>query len=59
MVTELKSEGESPTQTDVFAMILGKTLELYSKHHPQVMVNGEALSPEHALETIDELLGGL
>ncbi len=59
MVTQLEKEGESPTQADTFTMMLGKTLELYSKHHPQVMVNGEALSPEHALETIDDLLGGL
>ncbi|TET11619.1 MAG: DUF1156 domain-containing protein [Candidatus Thorarchaeota archaeon] len=59
MITQLKNEGESPTQADTFTMILGKTLELYSKHHPQVMVNGEPIDPEHALETIDELLGGL
>ena len=59
MVKQLEKEGEAPTQADTFAMILGKSLELYSKHHPQVMEDGEVIGPEHALETIDELLGGL
>ncbi|MHA2078677.1 MAG: DUF1156 domain-containing protein [Candidatus Thorarchaeota archaeon] len=59
MVKQLEKEGEAPTQADTFAMILGKSLELYSKHHPQVMEDGEAIGPEHALESIDELLGGL
>jgi adenine-specific DNA methylase len=59
MVKQLEKEDESPTQADTFAMILGKFLELYSKHHPQVMEDGEPIGPEHALETIDELLGGL
>jgi adenine-specific DNA methylase len=59
MVKQLERDGESPTKADTFAMILGKSLELYSKHYPQVMENGEALDVEYALETIDELLGGL
>jgi len=59
MVTQLEKEDEAPTQADTFAMILGKSLELYSKHYPRVMENGEIIDPERALETIDDLLGGL
>ena len=59
LVTQLEREGETPTQADTFAMILGKSLELYSKHYPMVMEGGEIIGPEHALKTIDELMGGL
>ena len=59
MVTQLKKEGEAPTQVDTFTMIFGKSLELYSKHYPRVMESGETIDPERALETIDDLLGGL
>jgi adenine-specific DNA methylase len=59
MVQQLEREGEAPSQADTFAMILGKSLELYSKYHPQVNEDGETIGPDQALETIDELLGSL
>ena len=59
MVTRLQSNGETPSSVDTFSMILGKCLELYSKHYPQVMDGEKVVSPEMALESIDKLLGGL
>jgi adenine-specific DNA methylase len=59
MVKQLEGDSESPSQADKFAMILGKSLEIYSKHHPHVIQDGEEIGPDQALETIDELLGGL
>jgi hypothetical protein len=40
-------------------MVLGKSLELYSKHYPNVIENGEFVDPDSALETLDDLLGSL
>ena len=59
MIRQLEREGEAPSQEDTFAMILGKSLELYSKHYPKVNENGEIVGPESALETLDDLLGSL
>ena len=58
-ITRLQSNGETPSSVDTFAMVLGKCLELYSKHYPMVMDGDKKVSPEVALESIDELLGGL
>ena len=58
-ISRLQSNGERPSSPDMFAMVLGKCLELYSKHYPMVMDGDEMISPEEALESIDELLGGL
>jgi adenine-specific DNA methylase len=58
-ITRLQNNGESPSSVDTFAMVLGKCLELYSKHYPMVMDGGEMVSPEVALKSIEELVGGL
>jgi adenine-specific DNA methylase len=59
MIKHLEKEGETPSPEDTFTMILGKSLELYSKHYPQVTEKGETIDPEQALETLDDLLGSL
>ncbi|MFW9814155.1 MAG: DUF1156 domain-containing protein [Candidatus Thorarchaeota archaeon] len=59
MIRQLEKEGETPSHEDTFAMILGKSLELYSKHHPMVTQNGKIVGPEDALEDLDDLLGSL
>jgi adenine-specific DNA methylase len=59
MTRQLEKEGEAPSQEDTFAMILGKSLEMYSKHYPKVTENGKTIDPESALETLDDLLGSL
>ncbi len=59
IIKQLEGEGEMPSPEDIFAMTLGKSLELYSKHYPKVTERGEAIGPENALETLDDLLGGL
>jgi hypothetical protein len=58
-IARLQSNGESPSSVDTFAIVLGKSLELYSKHYPHVMDGDTIVSPEMALESIEELLGGL
>jgi len=58
-ITRLQKNGESPSSVDMFAMVLGKCLELYSKHYPMVMDSGKMVNPEMALKSIEELLGGL
>ena len=58
-VTRLQNNGETPSSLDTFAIVLGKCLELYSKHYPYVMDGDSIVSPEMALESIRELLGGL
>ncbi len=59
MIRQLEKEGETPSPEDTFAMILGKSLELYSKHYPKVTEGEEDVAPEDALETLDDLLGSL
>ena len=58
-ITRLQNNGETPSSVDTFAMVLGKCLELYSKHYPMVMDGDKVVSPEVALESIEELLGCL
>ncbi len=59
MKVRLQRNGETPSSVDMFAMVLGKCLELYSKHYPMVMDGDTVVGPEVALESIEELLGGL
>jgi len=58
-LTSLQKNGESPSSIDMFVMVLGKCLELYSKHYPMVMDGDRMVNPEMALKSIEELLGGL
>jgi putative DNA methylase len=58
-LTSLQDNGEAPSSVDIFVIVLGKLLELYSKHYPMVTDDGRTISPEMALESINELLGGL
>ena len=59
MKVRLQKNGETPSSVDMFAMVLGKCLELYSKHYPMVMDGDTVVGPEVALDSIEELLGGL
>lgn len=58
-ITQLQDNGEAPSSADVFAIVLGKCLELYSKHYPMVMDGDEVVGPEMAIESIEKLLGSL
>jgi putative DNA methylase len=58
-IAGLQTNGETPSPVDMFAMVLGKCLELYSKHYPMVMDGDKVVDPETALESIERLLGGL
>jgi putative DNA methylase len=58
-ITQLKSNGEMLTSSDMFAIALGKCLELYSKHYPMVIDGDKVVEPEMVLASIEELLGSL
>lgn len=58
-IAGLQTNDETPSSVDMFAMVLGKCLELYSKHYPMVMDGDKVVDPETALESIEKLLGSL
>jgi len=58
-IAGLKDNGEMPSPADTYVMVLGKCLELYSKHYPAVMDGDKEVSPEAAVASIETLLSGL
>ncbi|MFW9962067.1 MAG: DUF1156 domain-containing protein [Candidatus Sifarchaeia archaeon] len=58
-VAGLQTNGELLSSVDVLAMILGKCLELYSRHYPMIMEGGKVVDPELAMESIERFLGAL
>lgn len=55
-ITRLEESGSRLTQGDVFAVTMGKCLEVYSEHYPNVTANGESMSVKQALETIRDIV---
>ncbi|SIS18991.1 DUF1156 domain-containing protein [Natronorubrum thiooxidans] len=55
-ITRLEESGSRLTQGDVFAVTMGKCLEVYSEHYPNVTADGEQMSVEQALETIRDIV---
>jgi len=55
-VDKLKDKGKTLTRGDVFVITIGKCLELYSKHYPNVVKEGERVSVQEALETINNIV---
>ncbi|WP_424008704.1 DUF1156 domain-containing protein [Haloferax denitrificans] len=51
-INRLEESGSRLTQGDVFAVTMGKCLEVYSEHYPNVTADGEQMSVKQALETI-------
>ncbi|MFW9974664.1 MAG: DUF1156 domain-containing protein [Candidatus Thorarchaeota archaeon] len=58
-IAGLKNNGEMPSPADTYVMVLGKCLELYSKHYPMVMDGDREVSPEAAIASIETLLSNL
>ncbi|MHA2163220.1 MAG: hypothetical protein ACXABF_12435, partial [Candidatus Thorarchaeota archaeon] len=56
MVERRRMQEGSLNSLDGFMMALGKCLELYSKHYPNVMDNRRKISVEEALESIQSLV---
>ncbi len=55
-IARLEESGSRLTQGDVFAVTMGKCLEVYSEHYPNVTANGEKMSVKQALETIRDIV---
>ncbi len=55
-VNKLKDKGKSLSRGDVFVITIGKCLEIYSKHYPNVIKDGEKVSVQEALETINNIV---
>ena len=51
-IKELEAESERLAQGDMFVITMGKCLEEYSKHYPEVYVDGKRLSVQDALDDI-------
>ena len=56
MVDRQRTQEGSLNSLDGFMMALGKCLELYSKHYPNVMDNERKISVEEALDSIQSLV---
>jgi putative DNA methylase len=59
VIVRLQNNGEMPSSVDMYVMLLGKCLELYSKHYPMVIDGDRIIDPETAVILIEELLVGL
>ena len=56
---QLQSESQGLSRADVSVIVLGKCLELYSKHYPRVMEGAAALSVEAALDRLWTIIDSL
>jgi adenine-specific DNA methylase len=55
-IARLEDGGSTLSQGDVFAVTMGKCLEVYSQHYPNVVRDGVELSVEDAIERIREIV---
>ena len=55
-INRLEESGSRLTQGDVFAVTMGKCLEVYSKHFPNVTHDGDPMSVTAAVETIRDIV---
>ena len=55
-INRLEESGSRLTQGDVFAVTMGKCLEVYSRHFPNVTHESEQMSVNEAVETIRDIV---
>ncbi|QSG09356.1 DUF1156 domain-containing protein [Halapricum desulfuricans] len=55
-INRLEESGSRLTQGDVFAVTMGKCLEVYSRHFPNVTHEGEQMTVDAAVETIRDIV---
>ena len=55
-ISRLEESGSRLTQGDIFAITMGKCLEVFSKHFPNVTKEGKQISVDQALETIRSIV---
>jgi hypothetical protein len=57
-IRKIQNSGRELSQGDVFVIAIGKCLELYSKHYPNVVRDGEKIPVKEALDFIQEIVDG-
>lgn len=55
-IDRLEESGSQLAQGDIFAVTMGKCLEVYSQHYPNVVRDGQSMSVESAIETIRDIV---
>jgi adenine-specific DNA methylase len=55
-IERLEEGGSRLTQGDIFAVTMGKCLEVYSEHYPNVTHEGDEMGVDEAVETIQDIV---
>jgi adenine-specific DNA methylase len=58
-VERIKTSGRSISDADLFVIVMGRCLELYSKHWPNVFKEGQRVDVDQAVEDLDGLVDSL
>ena len=55
----IKTSGRSISDADLFVIVMGRCLELYSKHWPNVLKEGQQVEVDQAVDDLDGLVDSL
>jgi len=58
-VERIKTSGRSMSDADLFVIAMGRCLELYSKHWPNVLKKGQQVDVDQAVDDLDGLVDSL
>jgi len=58
-VERIKTSGRSISDADLFVIVMGRCLELYSKHWPNVLKEGQRVDVDQAVDDLDGLVDSL
>jgi len=58
-VERLKTSGRQLSDGDLFVIAMGRCLEIYSKHWPHVLKEGEPVGVDQAVDDLDDLVDSL
>jgi len=58
-VERLKTSGRHLSDGDLFVIVMGRCLEIYSRHWPHVLKEGQPVDVEQAVDDLDDLVDSL
>ncbi len=58
-VERLKTSGRQLSDGDLFVIVMGRCLEIYSKHWPHVLKEGQPVGVDQAVDDLDDLVDSL
>jgi len=58
-VERLKSSRRELSDADLFVIVMGRCLEIYTKHWPNVFKEGHRVEPEEAIDDLEDLVDSL